>query len=298
MTQRRCLLFAFDENYLWPGLVALDSAMRHSPTDVDVLVASIGLAPESASRIQATCAAHRRRVDIIEAAELVEGLPAGLPRFSPAAWTRVFLELIVPANVDRVVYLDGDNYTRRSLSALFDMDLSESVLAAVPDPWEPHHQARGPEFWRAAGSVPSSAYFNSGVMVVDMNAWRMKAVTPRVMETLTEGAVPTRSVDQDALNAVLWRDWIPLDREWNLPGSSRRPDAARARVVHFIGDSKPWSVRSRVGPFQREYRMAAKRVGWTFRARWNTPLKTVARSIAPVWLLERFRWWRTGRSEL
>lgn len=294
---RNCLLFTFDENYVWPGLVAIHSGLRQSPSGVDVVVASIGLSAESHSKIQEICAKHDRRVDIVEAGRLVEGLPEGLPRFSPAAWSRVFLDRLIPEYVERLVYLDGDTYSRRSLTPLFEMDLAGMVLAAVPDPWEPHHQARGPEFWRAAGSSPSSAYFNSGVMVVDMITWRREQITRRVVDVVAAGAVPTRSVDQDALNAVLWNQWIPLDREWNLPGSSRWHEAARAHVVHFVGDSKPWNVRSQIGAFQREYQSIAKEVGWDFQARLNSPIKSLVRSIVPVWMLERFRWWRARRSE-
>lgn len=289
-TVTRRLLFTFDDNYLLPAQVGISSALDHSPEDVGVLVGSVGLSAASRSALEQLTRQRGREFEVVEVSDLVDGLPAGLERFTAAAWARAFLDRFVPDDVGRVVYLDADTYVRASLEPLFDLDLKGLPLAASPDPWEPHHQARGSEFWAATGSAPSAVYFNTGVMVIDPAQWRSLGVSTRVQELVTDPDFPTRSVDQDALNALLWDRCIPLEREWNFAGRWVSIDAGKARIVHFVGDAKPWNVRTPVSLFQREYEALARSIGWRIDPPGEKRLRSLARSIVPVGLLERLRW--------
>ena len=153
---------------------------------------------------------------------------------------------------------------RSSLAPLLDVDLAGLPLAAAPDPWEPHHQARGREFWEATGSAPSAVYFNSGVMVIDPAAWRALEISKQVQALVADPGFPTRSV-----------------------GVNRR---GRARIVHFVGDAKPWNVRTPVSLFQRDYEALARSIGWKIDSPGEQRVRRFARSLAPVGLLERLRW--------
>ena len=89
-----------------------------------------------------------------------------------------------------------------------------------------------------------------------------KEVTDKAVRVIGERRVPTRSVDQDILNAVLEGQWVPLPSIWNTAGIG--VDAPEdARIVHFIGDHKPWHSENLGGRFEVEYRHTAARLGWT-----------------------------------
>ena len=258
----RRLLFTFDETYALPALVALDTALSQSPSSVEVSVASVGLTSGTFDRLRRVVHCHDRELSIVEVESMVDSLPTGLRRFSPAAWARVFADRITPADTDRIIYLDADTYCRRPIRELFEIDLDGAPLAAVPDPWEPTHGARGAEFWTAASTQPSSGYFNSGVMVIDRSAWVAEEVTEKALRVIDERRVPTRSVDQDILNAVLEDLWVPMSSVWNTVGTALdSPDDAR--IVHFVGDRKPWKSNHAGGRFEAEYRLEAARLGWT-----------------------------------
>lgn len=258
----RCLFLAFDERYSLPGSVALRTALRFAPADIGAVVASVGLSTDSQHRIRAIGQEAGRPVSVVDASHLVDGLPNGLARFSAAAWARVFLEDIVPPGISRVVYVDADTYCRRPIDELFDLELNGLPLGAVPDAWEPTHHLRGTAFWKAAKSPPFAGYFNSGVMVVDVGAWRESGVRQRTIDVIEAGDVPTRSVDQDALNAVLWSEWLPLDSRWNTHGAAIGLDPSDATIVHFVGDEKPWNSETLVSDFMTEYLAEAQSVGW------------------------------------
>jgi lipopolysaccharide biosynthesis glycosyltransferase len=255
------LLFAFDENYARPALVALGTALSHSPSSVKVSVASVGLTPDTVGRLHRAASTYDRELTIVEVEDLVDSLPTGLRRFSPAAWARIFVDRVTPATTDRIVYLDADTYCRRAIRQLFEIDLAGAPLAAVPDLWEPTHELRGADFWTAASTRPTAGYFNSGVMVIDRSSWVAHDVTAKALRVISERRVPTRSVDQDILNAVLEDQWVPLPSTWNTVGTVDTPDDAR--IVHFIGDRKPWHSEHLGGRFEVEYRREAARLGWT-----------------------------------
>ncbi len=257
----QCLLFAFDENYALPGLVAMHTALLHSPATVGVTVASVGLSAETIGRFHGAAERHDRDLSVFEAERLVSALPSGLPRFSPAAWARIFIDRILPSDCDRIVYLDADTFCRRPIHDLFDVDLGSVPLAAVADPFEPTHEMRGSDYWMAASTDPASGYFNSGVMVVDRASWASQDVTGRALRLIAERKVSTRSVDQDILNAVLRDEWVSLPSEWNTLGSAANA-FDHAKIVHFIGERKPWHTPNGGGPFEDEYRSEAASLGW------------------------------------
>lgn len=261
MPAEKRLLFAFDETYANPGLVAIETALLQSPSSVDVTVASVGLTPATIRRLRRTIERHQRALSLVEVSDLVRSLPLGLPRFSPAAWARLFIDRVIPPTADRVVYLDADTYCRRPIHELFELDLGDVPVAAVPDPIEPTHELRGAEFWQAASTRPSSDYFNSGVMVVDRSTWVARGVTVAALRMIAEDGVPTRSVDQDILNAVLADEWLSLPAVWNTLGSAVDMKEI-ARIIHFVGDRKPWHAETGGGWFEEEYRRCAASLGW------------------------------------
>lgn len=171
---------------------------------------------------------------------------------SNASLFRLRLGELLPAGVDRVIYLDGDVIVKDSLAPLFASDLGGSVVGAVRDAgclW-----AAGPMgmSWRSLGVDPAGPYFNSGVLVIDRAAWTYEEVGARALELLRGAAL--RWGDQDALNAVLQGRWVEQHRRWNLQtvdltGYSLNWAIARDEVesaiadpaiVHFTGPEKPW----------------------------------------------------------
>jgi len=82
---------------------------------------------------------------------------------------------------------------------------------------------------------------------MDLERWRARNITSRLTEFLVQHGKNTWFSDQEALNAVLWDDWQPIERGWNyithvadafLPAPEDEPDDPG--IVHFAGRSKPW----------------------------------------------------------
>lgn len=291
---RRAVVTSFDENYLMPGLLAAVSALENSPEDVMLAILGVDLSSESVALIEEKTPGNR--TVILHAADLTGGMPEW-EHISSAAWARVGMASLLPDEVERVVYVDGDSFTRGSLESLFELDLEGRTIGACIDRPMPTHRARH-EWGReedprhdygADSPVPDVfAYFNTGMLVIDLNAWKEREVERRVMSIAADLPSSYFLLDQDAMNQVLSDDWFLLDwRKWNWPGFLKAPEAWDAHVIHFISSPKPWVSQPMGAPFAREYRRAARSIGWDFDAATERRKSGLIELVTPYSLVVR-----------
>jgi lipopolysaccharide biosynthesis glycosyltransferase len=185
---------------------------------------------------------------------------------SRAAYYRVSLPELVPADVERLLYLDSDLIVMRDLSPLFEVPLDGNTIGAVQDV----SQRDGTHL----GLEENAGYFNSGVLLIDVHRWRERNVSKRVRERIEQG-LPTRWADQCHLNAVLEADWLSIPALWNLQSLHLSADIAHVpltpeireaivnpAVVHFCTSDKPWFMRCR-HPYRSLYWRHLHQTPWT-----------------------------------
>lgn len=181
------------------------------------------------------------------------------PRRSAVAYLRYALPEAFAGEYRRLLYLDADVFVQGGdFGALMAVDLGGHPLGAVRDNMQWRTPRRlTPSFQRLG--LPWASVFNSGMMLIDVAAWRERDVLGRM---LAFGAAhdPARvGLDQDLVNAVLRGGWAELSPVWNwqYTWASRLFEAlADAHVVHFIGPRKPWTHDGGELPlrFRRAYR--------------------------------------------
>lgn len=162
-----------------------------------------------------------------------------------AAYYRILLSSIIPCDVHRILYLDCDLIVLDDITDLYQIDLSFYAFAAVKD------ILRMTDMHRFQLNMPYDIpYFNSGVMMINLDYWRAK----NCEDALIEFAKKKRTVffhDQDALNYVFKGNWYMLSPQWNKLYPSIYPkdcfhstkdiDAfEHPKIIHFWGFIKPW----------------------------------------------------------
>lgn len=55
--------------------------------------------------------------------------------------------------------------------------------------------------------------------MIDIDRWNEKAITQKTIQYLEENGDRIIYHDQDALNAVLYEDWLALEPRWNMQTS-------------------------------------------------------------------------------
>jgi lipopolysaccharide biosynthesis glycosyltransferase len=179
---------------------------------------------------------------------------AGMPVWEyigSSMWYRIFLPNLV-ADADRVLYLDVDTIVVDSLEPLWTTELADDYLAAVTNVIE-LHQLHRPE---SLGLPGPDAYFNSGVLLMNLDAMRRDGCTDMLARFARERSRELLWPDQDTLNVVLGGRRVALHPRWNCMnailyfpwseevfGAGALEEAHRnPGIRHFEGPSfnKPW----------------------------------------------------------
>jgi hypothetical protein len=88
----------------------------------------------------------------------------------------------------------------------------------------------------------SKAYFNAGVMVIDLEKFRSTSLIHAADKFLKQTNYETPFVDQEALNHVVDGAFVRLDTRWNVLAALGHADPW---IVHYAGPYKPWSCEGR-----------------------------------------------------
>lgn len=259
-----------DENYTAYATVVMVSALNHTarPDRFCFHLIANQVRPETVRRMQGEIQRLGARLCVYEATnDTFDGLP--VHRFGQAVYQRILLGEYLPEAVRRIIYLDSDLIVRDDLGQLWDTDLQGHPLAAVEDLSRSACETIG---------IARNAYFNSGVLLLDLNQWRAEGIHWQVADYAAEHAHRLHYVDQCSLNAVLHERWLRLHPRWNAQAniykilkkysdgsgytvSELEEATAWPAVVHFTGKKKPW-LQHCFHPYKHEFRAILDQLSW------------------------------------
>jgi lipopolysaccharide biosynthesis glycosyltransferase len=184
---------------------------------------------------------------------------------SSATYLKLSIDYALPANIRKVIYLDADILVRADIGELWRYDLGDSVVGAVLDEYVSGTVGR--KIKARLGIDPDSPYFNSGVLVIDLDRWREANVGLNALRFVRDHADRMTYNDQCALNWVLRNRWTSLPDCWNLQTHGLVDErrwgymeytsdsfirAKETKIIHFTGPSKPWHYMNN-HPLKQEY---------------------------------------------
>ena len=289
------VVLAADENFAMPLAVTVRSALDNLSADVKlrIYVLDGGLAGATKDRLLRSWPQGRFQIEwLTVGAAALAGLPVS-GHANLVAYYRILIPRVLPTEVRRAIYLDSDLLVRADLSQLWNHDLAGQSVLAAQDCAAPyldasialknyarcgrHLGSSEPVLnYRQLGLSPRSQYFNSGVLLLDLAAWRAADLPRRMLECLKQHEQYVRWWDQYALNVELAGQWGPLDLRWNqgshvyrYPTWEQSPfdrqtfDQLRddPYVVHFTTRHKPWKP-SCVHPLRRLFFECVDRTDW------------------------------------
>jgi lipopolysaccharide biosynthesis glycosyltransferase len=215
---------------------------------------------------------HRERID--DVLELpVDFIRVSHTRFevfdNPRFGVEAFLKLLIPEKLSRLskcLYLDCDTIVRADIASLFRTPMDGCPVAAVQDAWIPYVSSpEGVQLWEELGLDAETPFFNSGVLLLDLEMLRDMDLLARARRYVRAHRNEMNKMgDQEVQNALLAGHWKSLDLSWNavppLYRRSRRPTLSlleekglsesdvtrRAKIIHFTGFlERPWKAESR-----------------------------------------------------
>ena len=270
------LVYASDKNYAALTAISAVSALRHNSCARIVLL-GYNLEVEAQDIVRSRVEAAGGTFLYRDVSPALEGLKAkGYCGYtSYATYARIFIPEVLD-DENRVIYLDGDTLVNGSLEELLSLDMKGCPFALGVD-----CSARA---YKSAINHPIDlAYYNAGIMLIDIVEWRKHRCTERILDELANPRGPNPLGDQDVIIRCFPHETLPLAPKWNflsqfflfsysgwrrvigknqkLPCTKDEYVAARrgAAIYHFSGHTigRPWYTSSR-HPMRRAYQEAAK----------------------------------------
>jgi lipopolysaccharide biosynthesis glycosyltransferase len=171
------------------------------------------------------------------------------------AYYRLLLPELLAPDCHRVIYMDCDVYVGCDLAALWTLDIGDNPMGAVDDP--------AFSDWGRIGLEPRGGYFNSGVLLLDIQRIRKHAYFQATIDDAVANPEALTWSDNCALNRVFNGRWHRLDRRWNYlqsyfvadiraHGLAEAKRIAGSSVHHFNSYNKPWLFET-AHPLKKQY---------------------------------------------
>ncbi|HEX2094945.1 MAG TPA: glycosyltransferase family 8 protein [Longimicrobiaceae bacterium] len=257
------LVCATNDAFALSAAAMLHSVATHlaDGSSLRVFILDDGVSPESRSRLERVVARFRVLTELVWLEPDVSSI-AGfktLPALPYTMYLRFQVGSLLPASLDRVIYLDTDIVVRTDLWELWETSTRGYTIGAVQNHLPSMiGEPQGVNSYRELGIDSSAPYFNSGLLLIDLTRWREEQVEERAMDYVRTHPDDLHFPDQEALNAVLAGRWRVLPPQWNVlpsiyalpfwPDSPLKRQAVAdewrilngPKVVHFAGKTKPW----------------------------------------------------------
>lgn len=232
---------------------------NNSPkNEINIYVLSMGMSQDSKEKLKFIAQSFAANICIKELTDITErfGYEVDTGKFDISAMGRFFIGDMLPDDMDRVIYLDCDTVVINSINHLWQVNLKDKVVGAVIEP------TIYKEIKADLGLGDDNAYFNSGVLVIDLKKWRQEKVGRQLIDYYKEINKSSLFCDQDAINRVLKKKISILSPRYNFMTNYRyfkyRDLVAMSKtyaiyskyifkkakehpaIIHFAGDERPW----------------------------------------------------------
>ncbi|MFC6170566.1 glycosyltransferase family 8 protein [Loigolactobacillus jiayinensis] len=155
--------------------------------------------------------------------------------FTFTIYFRLFIATMFP-EYDKAIYLDADTVVLADIADLYQIELGNQLLGAVPDPFIAANPKMATYAADAVG-VTADKYVNSGVLLMNLKAMRTEHFAEHFLSLLNEYHFASLAPDQDYLNAISQQRIRYLDPAWNV---QMNDTSAAPQLVHYNLFAKPW----------------------------------------------------------
>lgn len=286
------ILLSTDSNYIMPSAVMITSvSINNAYSDVTFHILIDGSVEEN-QKEQLNNSINNNKHHIVFHnidRKLFERFPmvSGVKHYiTLATYYRLLIPSLLPEEIHKVIYLDGDMIVRRPLDKLWNTDIEKYAVGVVTDMEEDKHD------YKRLGYDKSFGYFNAGMLLINLDYWREHKLEDVFFKLIAEE--PERIIlhDQDVLNITLHDQKLNLPNKFNVQsGFLRKPEYSglgnryeeykndiieaikEPVIVHYTDKFKPWHIEDS-NPYGYEFMKYYKQTEWKFcplkhSYRWN-----------------------------
>ncbi|KAK1275362.1 putative galacturonosyltransferase-like 3 [Acorus gramineus] len=258
------IAMTLDTTYLRGSVAGVLSVLQHATCPENLVFHFLASSPRRSDLRRTVLSSFPNLSFLIHRfdASLVRGMISASVRRAldqPLNYARIYLADLLPRSVRRIIYFDSDLIVVDDVAKLWRIDLGPHVLGAPEychanfTPYFTDRFWSDARFARAFEGGPRRrrpCYFNTGVMVIDLERWREGRFTERLEEWMRVRK-RVRIYDLGSLPPFLlvFAGKVKgVDHRWNqhglggdnVEGLCRDLHPGPVSLLHWSGKGKPW----------------------------------------------------------
>ena len=238
--QRVPIFFTVDDNYITYLSIVMASLKDHATEDhlYDIRVIHTGLSQKSKTTLKAF-ETDNIRIRFFNISFKLSAISVNLDirdYYSLTTYYRLFLPDLFPIE-NKCLYLDSDIVILEDVANLYNEDIGNNLLGAVPDLSVQTY----PEFIKYVEEivgVPHEQYFNAGILVMNFKELRRQRIEAHAIRLLTHVSFRVAQ-DQDILNFLCKGKVKLLPPKWNVMPLGEH--TYEHSIIHYNLIFKPWN---------------------------------------------------------
>ena len=250
-SQKIPIFFTVDDRYMPFFAVALQSLLENSSKnynyEIKVLYTKLpddnpsSISEKNQKMIKDRYESENVSVEFVDIKPYLEQLQDKLytrDYYSNATYYRLLIPDLYP-NYDKAIYLDSDMAILGDISVLFNMNLEDNLVAAVPDGVIQQTPAFQEYVEKVVGVSDYNHYFNAGMLLMNLDELRKCNFQEKFIYLLSTIKFAVAQ-DQDYLNRICKGRVKILDFSWNKMPGGFEEDRENLNIVHYNLSYKPW----------------------------------------------------------
>lgn len=159
--------------------------------------------------------------------------------YSKTTYFRLFIPDLYP-QFDKVLYLDSDIVILSDIADLYNVDMGDNLLAAVPDDVIQTIEVFREYAEKVVGVATYKNYFNAGILLMNLDELRKFKFQEKFLYLL-EKVKFSVAQDQDYLNRLCKGRVKLLENTWNrMPIGGDIINRDELHLIHYNLAFKPW----------------------------------------------------------
>ena len=201
------IVYACNDKHAILALVSMTSIMENTKLNVEFIILYSNLSQHSIDMLKSILKYPNAKLLLKKVDEKPFKDFKNVYWVTIETWFRVLVSDLFP-NYDKIIYLDCDTLCNSDISVLYNIDISDKLVAAVKDLWGIKQACK-------RTGLCDNSYFNAGVLLINSKKWRKENVFKKIMDYANKNK-ECAYADQDVLNCVISEDKKLLPMKFNF----------------------------------------------------------------------------------
>lgn len=260
------ILCSTDDNYVpYCGIMLTSLFENNISTTFNVYILTEELNTKNKNDLATLANNYQQKIEILTIdKEILKDCPIKNSDYvSLATYYRILAPILLPDNVDTILYLDCDIIINQNIADLYNSNINEYAIGAVID------DDYGNEEKYLRLNIPQKySYINAGVLLMNLKYWRENNIIDRCLDYIKNNKEKLLQHDQDVINAILHNKTkrLPVTNNFQTAfilshlqhkyaaeiQNTIREHMYNPTIIHYTGNGKPWHKHSQ-HPYTNRY---------------------------------------------